>query len=266
MDSTGKVIAITGGGSGIGAAVARRYAAEGARVVVLGRRPEPLEEVAAGTGAHVITCDASVREQVENAIAEIIDRFGRLDVAVANAGGAVLASVTDTDDEAWDFAMRSNLSSAFVFCRAALPSLIETRGQVVVVSSLAGLFAGPNSASYVTAKHALVGLTRSIARDFGPKGVRANAVCPGWVRTPLADRGMDALAEASGIAGGRAEAYRTATAEVPLRRAAEPAEIASIVRFLGSAESSYITGAVIVADGGAHAVDLPTLAFERAGL
>ncbi|MFQ6268297.1 SDR family NAD(P)-dependent oxidoreductase [Kutzneria viridogrisea] len=260
-----RVVAVTGGGTGIGAAVARRYAAEGANVVVLGRRREPLEKVAEETGAHVIACDASVTSDAENAVAEIIGRFGRLDVVVANAGGHGLSSVTDTDDEEWEFALRSNLSSAFVFCRASLPSLVEAGGQVVIVSSLAGLFAGPNVAGYTVAKHALIGLTRSIARDYGPHGVRANAVCPGWVRTPMADGEMDQFAEAAGFAGGRDEGYRRATAEVPLRRPAEPDEIASIVRFLGSPESSYITGAVLVADGGAHAVDLPTLAFERVG-
>jgi NAD(P)-dependent dehydrogenase (short-subunit alcohol dehydrogenase family) len=266
VDSSGKVVAITGGGTGIGAAVARRYAGEGAHVVVLGRRREPLEKVAAETGAHVIAGDASVREDAETAVAEIVGKYGRLDVVVANAGGHGLSSVVDTGDDEWELALRSNLSSAFVLCRAALPSLVETGGQIVVVSSLAGLFAGPNVAGYTVAKHALIGLTRSIARDFGPRGVRANAVCPGWVRTPMADGEMDQFATAAGFTGGRDEGYRRVTAEVPLRRPAEPGEIAAIVRFLGSEESSYITGAVIVADGGAHAVDLPTLAFERAGM
>ncbi|AHH99361.1 SDR family oxidoreductase [Kutzneria viridogrisea] len=264
--SKNRVVAITGGGTGIGAAVAQRYAAEGAQVVVLGRRREPLAEVAARTGAHVITCDASASDQVRAAIDEVLDRYGRLDVAVANAGGHGLSSVTGTEDEAWRLAMQSNLDSAFVFCRAALPELVLTGGQVVVVSSLAGLFAGPNVAGYTVAKHALIGLTRSIARDYGPQGVRANAVCPGWVRTPMADGEMAQFAEAAGFTGGHEEGYRRVTAEVPLRRAAEPEEIANIVWFLGSDQSSYITGAVLVADGGAHAVDLPTLAFERAGM
>lgn len=266
MSTESSVVAITGGGTGIGAAVARDYAGEGAEVVVLGRRREPLEKVAEETGAHVIGCDASDRGDAERAIAEIIGRFGRLDVVVANAGGHGLSSVTETGDEEWELALRSNLSSAFVFCRAALPSLVETGGRIVVVSSLAGLFAGPNVAGYTVAKHALIGLTRSIARDYGPRGVRANAVCPGWVRTPMADGEMDQFAAAAGFDGGHDEAYRRVTAEVPLRRAAEPEEIASVIHFLASPESSYITGAVLVADGGAHAVDLPTLAFERAGM
>ncbi|MFD4668707.1 SDR family NAD(P)-dependent oxidoreductase [Lentzea sp. NPDC058450] len=251
-------IAITGGGTGIGAATARRYAAEGARVAVIGRRREPLEEVAAETGALVVVADVSVRAEADRAVTEVVEAFGRLDVAVANAGGSGSSSVLDTGDDEWDAALRSNLTSAFVFTRAALPHLVETRGRIVVVSSLAGLFAGPAVAGYTTAKHAVIGLTRSLARDYGPLGVRANAVCPGWVRTPMADEEMTALAGVS-----VEEAYATVTADVPLRRPAEPDEIASVVRFLGSAESSYVTGAVLVADGGAHVVDVPTLAFDR---
>lgn len=261
----GKTIAITGGGTGIGEAVAKRYTADGAAVAVLGRRKEPLQRVAAETGAMPIVADVTDREQAEGAIRQVVGEFGQLDGFVANAGGHGFASVTDTDDERWDDAMRANLSSAFVACRAALPELMGTRGAVVLVSSLAGLFAGPNVAGYTVSKHALLGLAKTIARDYGPVGVRANAVCPGWVRTPMADGEMDEFAAAAGI-DGREEAYNRATADVPLRRPAEPAEIASIVRFLGSPDSSYMTGSVLVADGGAHIVDLPTLEFGHAGM
>jgi meso-butanediol dehydrogenase / (S,S)-butanediol dehydrogenase / diacetyl reductase len=109
-------------------------------------------------------------------------------------------------------------------------------------------------------KHALVGLTRSLARDYGQHGVRVNAVCPGWVRTPMADGEMDVLTGQAGLAD-REAAYRRVTENVPLGRPGRPEEIAAIIRFLASAESSYITGSVLVADGGAHVVDLPTIAF-----
>ena len=135
----------------------------------------------------------------------------------------------------------------------------------MVVSSLAGLFAGPSVAGYTVGKHALIGLTRSLARDYGAHGVRVNAICPGWVQTPMADAEMDEFSEKAGI-GSREDAYRTVTADVPLGRAALPSEIASVARFLGSAESSYMTGAVLVVDGGAHIVDVPTLAFDHAGM
>jgi len=114
-------------------------------------------------------------------------------------------------------------------------------------------------------KHALIGLTKSLARDYGKHGVRVNAICPGWVQTPMADAEMDQFGERAGIPD-RADAYRTVTADVPLGRAALPAEIAAVARFLGSGESSYMTGAVLVVDGGAHIVDVPTLAFDHAGM
>ena len=132
----------------------------------------------------------------------------------------------------------------------------------MVISSIAGLAAAPESVGYVTAKHGLIGLARSMARDFGPSGVRVNTVCPGWVRTPMADQEMDQLAVLHGLAG-REAAYALATSQVPLRKPAEPEEVAAVVAFLASAQASAVTGAVITADGGATAVDLPTTGFDR---
>jgi meso-butanediol dehydrogenase / (S,S)-butanediol dehydrogenase / diacetyl reductase len=264
-DVAGKVVVITGGGTGIGAAVAERYAAEGAHVAVLGRRAEPLERVADAVGGLAVVADAADTESAREALRTVKARFGRIDVLVANAGGHGFASVLDTDDAAWQAALRANLTTAFTTSRECLAALVESRGQIVIVSSLAGLFAGPSVAGYTVGKHALVGLTRTLARDYGAQGVRVNAVCPGWVRTPMADGEMDELAEHAGLAS-RDEGYASVTRDVPLRRPADPAEIAAAVRFLGSGESSYITGATLVVDGGAHVVDVPTLAFEHAGM
>ncbi|WP_025159138.1 SDR family NAD(P)-dependent oxidoreductase [Leifsonia aquatica] len=259
------VVLITGGGTGIGAATARRYAAGGAHVVVVGRRKEPLDALAAETGALAVVADASVREEMEAAISRVVAEFGRIDVVVANAGGHGLATVADTDDDAWELSFRTNTTTAFVLARAALPHLIATRGRIVIVSSLAGLFAGPSVAGYTVGKHALIGLTRSLARDYGRSGVRVNAVCPGWVQTPMADAEMEEFARQAGLDGPE-QGYDLVTADVPLGRPAQPEEIAAVIRFLGSAESSYITGATIVVDGGAHIVDVPTIPLARAGL
>ena len=261
----GVVALVTGGGTGIGEAIARRLAREGAHVVATGRRREPLERVAAEIHGTAIVADAADAGEMTGVVAEVLRRHGRLDVVVANAGGHGFATVLDTDDEGWEAALRANLTTAFVAVRAALPALIEARGRVVVISSIAGLAAGPSVAGYTVGKHALIGLTRSLARDYGRNGVRVNAVCPGWVATPMADEEMDAFAAAAGIAS-RAEAYERVTADVPLRRPAQPDEIAAVVTFLASEESSYVTGATIVADGGAHIVDLPTIAFDHAGM
>ena len=196
---------------------------------MVGRRPEPLRAVADAVGAHPIVADAADTASAQAAVAEVLATFGRLDVLVANAGGHGFSPVADTDDDSWDAAIRANLTTAFVMAREALPSLIEAKGQIVIVSSLAGLFAGPSVAGYTVGKHALIGLTRTLARDYGRRGVRVNAVCPGWVQTPMADDEMDEFATQAGL-GSREEAYATVTADVPLQRPARPAEIASVVR------------------------------------
>jgi len=188
-------------------------------------------------------------------------RFGAVDVLVANAGGHGAGTAADVADDAWAESIRSNMSTCLVAARACLPELIARRGCIVVVSSIAGLAASPESVGYVTAKHGLIGLARSIARDFGPRGVRVNTVCPGWVRTPLADEEMDQLAALRGLAD-RDAAYALATAQVPLRRPADAAEVAAVVAFLASGHASAVTGALATVDGGATAVDLPTTAFD----
>ncbi len=261
----GRVVMITGGGTGIGAAIAERFAAEDAHVAVVGRRLEPLQAVAASVGALPVVADAADAASARAAVQTVLAHFGRIDVLIANAGGHGFAAVGETDDEGWQSSLTTNLTTAFTMARESLPALIEAKGQVVVVSSLAGLFAGPSVAGYTVGKHALIGLTRSLARDYGKHGVRVNAICPGWVQTPMADAEMDEFGERAGIPS-RADAYRTVTADVPLGRAALPAEIAAVARFLGSGESSYMTGAILVVDGGAHIVDVPTLAFDHAGM
>jgi meso-butanediol dehydrogenase / (S,S)-butanediol dehydrogenase / diacetyl reductase len=259
----GKVALVTGAGTGIGAAVVRRLAGEGARVVLTGRRVGPLRQTAATLGERgvVVDGDAADRAAAERAVETALDRFGRLDVLVANAGGHRPGTVLDVDDEAWAYTLRTNLNTAFVTARACLPAMMRGGGgSIVVVASIAGLFAGPGIAGYVTTKHALIGLTRSLARDYGRHGIRANALCPGWVRTPMADGEMDELAARDGIT--REEAYALTSRDTPLGRPGEPEEVAAVVAFLASSEASLMTGSVVVADAGAGAVDLPTIAFD----
>ncbi len=165
------------------------------------------------------------------AVAAARDRFGPVSILVANAGGPGGGTAADVTDAAWAESLQANLSTCLVSARACLPDLIETGGAIVVVSSIAGLAASPESVGYVTAKHGLIGLARSMARDFGPRGVRVNVVCPGWVRTPMADAEMDQLMELRGLAS-RDAAYELATSQVPLRRPAGPDEVAAVIAFL----------------------------------
>lgn len=259
----GRVVLITGAGTGIGAATARRVVAEGARVVLTGRRLAPLREVAGplGEDALALPADAADSAAVRDLVATATDHFGRLDVVVANAGGHGLGAALDTDDTAWQRSLEVNLNTAFVTIREALPALLVRGGSVVLVSSLAGLFAGPGVCGYVTTKHALIGLTRSIARDYGRRGVRANVVCPGWVRTAMGDEQMDEFGAARGLT--RDQAYALVTENTPLGRPAEPEEVASVIAFLASPDAAIVSGAIVTADAGASAVDLPTIELAR---
>jgi meso-butanediol dehydrogenase/(S,S)-butanediol dehydrogenase/diacetyl reductase len=259
MTFAGKVVLVTGGGTGIGAACARRFAAEGARVAVIGRRLEPLKEVAAGIGGLALAGDAAEPTFLREALDTIRAHWGGLDVLIAAAGSTAAGAALQTSDQAWAAGLRANLTTAFVAARESLPYLLERCGSIVIISSIAGLAAGTEVCGYTTAKHALIGLARSLARDYGPQGVRVNVVCPGWVKTPMADAELQSLAEAKGLT--LEETYALVTRDVPLRRAAEPEEIAAVCRFLASEEASIITGAVVTADGGATIVDVPTLAF-----
>ena len=257
---TSEVAFITGGGTGIGAAVAQQFCAAGGRVVLMGRRPEPLQAVAGPLGGLVAVGDAANAEDVRRALNLARSAFGGVDVLVANAGGHGLGTATETDDASWALSTRLNLDTAFVCARELLPELIRRRGNMVILSSLAGHFAGPGVTGYVTMKHALIGLTKSLARDYGRQGVRVNAVCPGWVRTAMADEQMQVLIDKYQLPDLDA-AYALVTKDVPLGRAASPDDVAHAVLYLASPHAAMVTGASLMVDGGASAVDLPTVAF-----
>ncbi len=261
----GRAAIITGGGTGIGAATARRLARDGAAVVLAGRRYQPLAALAGELGdrALAVAADVGSAPDMVRVVAAARERFGPAGILVANAGGPGAGTAADVTDAAWADSLQVNLSTCLVSARACLPDLIATRGVIVVVSSIAGLAASPESVGYVTAKHGLIGLARSMARDFGPRGVRVNVVCPGWVRTPMADQEMDQLMRLRGLAS-RDAAYELATSQVPLRRPASADEVAAAIAFLAGQDASAVTGAVLTVDCGATAVDLPTTAYDLA--
>ena len=220
---TGKVAVVTGGGSGIGAAIARRFAAEGARVVVTGRRREVIQEMAAELGGLAVAGDAADPAHAAEVVDATVAAFGGIDVVVANAGIDRPGSAVEVTDADWHRTIDVNLTGPLMLLRAAIPVMIgRGGGSVVLVSSVNGLANAPRAVAYDASKAGLISLARSVAVDFGPRGIRANAVCPGWVVTPMGDADMDAMAAARGIS--RDDAYRLASAGVPLRRPASPEE------------------------------------------
>ena len=255
-----RVMLITGAGSGIGAAVAERATADGWQVTICGRRPGPLEQVAARTGARPVVADitdpAAVRALVDSTVAE----QGGLDCVVANAGVMRGGSVADLDPADWELTLRTNLTAPYLLARAALPHLLAGSGSIVAVASIAALRASSSAAAYAVSKAGLVMLTQSLAADFGPAGLRANVVCPGWVRTEMADQEMTEFGAPHGL--DRDTAYREVTRLVPQRRPAEPAEIAAAITWLAGPDASYVNGACLVVDGGTVLIDPGTVGLD----
>ena len=252
---------VTGAATGIGRATAFAFAREGYAVALVGRRVEPLEQLATelrenGGQAIAAPADVTSPEQATDAIGAAVEHFGGIDVLVNNAAVGDSAPLLDESLERWEETLRINLTGAFLTTQLALPHLIERRGAVVNVASINGMLAGPGWTSYCVSKAGLIMLAKCVANDYGRKGVRANTVCPGWVRTPMGDHDMDELGRAHGV--DREGAYALAHRQHPLGRAAQPEEIADVIAFVASPRAAYVTGATVMVDGGTTIVD-PTV-------
>jgi meso-butanediol dehydrogenase/(S,S)-butanediol dehydrogenase/diacetyl reductase len=257
-----RVVIVTGGGTGIGEATTRLLSEGGHHVVVSGRRPEPLRRLERETGALAYPSDAGDPDAADGLVRTALAAHGRLDGLVLNAGIARSGAVGELPLADWDEVMRTNLTGPLLLLRAAIPHLLESRGSVVAVASVAALRNGMRNAAYATSKAALLQLCRSLAVDYGRRGLRANTVCPSWVRSEMADRRMARFAEEAELQEGVESAYGEATRLLPAGRPGEPREIAEAITWLLSPAASYVNGAVLTVDGGATALDPGTLAFD----
>ncbi len=268
MRLQGKTALITGGGAGIGAALATLFTAEGAYVCITGRRQTALDGVAEGLPAgSCATCagDVTSFDDAKAMVAKALGFTGRLDILVNNAGIDPAATVTDVDPEVFRAVVETNLVGPFLMMKAALPHMIEAGGGVILnVSSLAGVRCLPGMPAYCSSKAGLNHLTRQVALDYGAAGVRCNVICPGAVRTEMLEHAMQPAAAAleTDLDG----VFARMTANSPLRRVATPEEIARACLCLVSDDNSYLTGAEIVVDGGTHVVDANATWLNNAGM
>jgi len=254
---THRVAIVTGSGSGIGRAIAHRLAANGDQLVIVDREADRGEATvasitAAGGEARFITCDVSSTESVQAMVAAVIGAFGQIDVLVNNAGIPGPGAQVDTfPDDDWDRVLAINLGGVFRCTKYAVPYLERSgRGAIVNIASTFGMIGAPETPAYAAAKGGVVNLTRQLAVDLGPRGIRVNAVSPGYVNNDMARRGESMTAEQ---AAGRWAEREAAAALQPLGRQGETDEIAAVVAFLASDAASFMTGAIVPVDGGCTA-------------
>ena len=247
----GRVAVVTGGGSGIGKAIALRFARAGAKIVVVGRRAAAIEAVAREAGGEAIAADVAREPDVEALFAAVVARHGRLDVLVNNAGvTGPVAPAAQMDMAAWDETMAINLRGVILCLKHAIRAMQPRRsGAIVNMSSLMGLRGYPMRSAYVATKFAVIGITQSVAQEVGKDGIRVNAMCPGAVNGELMERVIAARAKAENRRP--EEIIRSAYTDVAaLRRWIEPAEVADVALFLASDASSSITGEHLRVDAG----------------
>ncbi len=268
MNLNGKVALITGGGTGIGTAIAKRFVADGAKICISGRRKELLDEVArslpSGTVA-VCAGDVSKLEDARRMVEATVALGGKIDVLVNNAGIDPGGTVVDIDPELWKKVIDINLTGPFFTMKVAIPYMIKSGGgSIINVSSLAGTRCLPGMPAYCSSKAGLIMLTQQAAVDYGPDNIRCNVVCPGGVRTPMVEHSLAGLRDAlkTDLEG----VFKFVSGNTPLRRFATPEEMGGICSYLASDDSSYMSGAALLVDGGVAPVDAAGATLNTAGM
>lgn len=248
----GKVALVTGSASGIGRAAAKRLAEAGARLALLDIQESKGKKVQAeienlGTKAEFFPCDVRVSHQCSQTIQEVCREFGKIDILVNNAGSIIRKNTVDLTEEEWDFMLEVNLKSIYLLSHHILPGMIQNRGGIIInVSSGWGLKGGTNAAAYCAAKGGVINLTRAMAIDHGPDNIRVNCVCPGDTETALLH------SEAAQLGMNKDQFLKEASAR-PLHRVGLPGDIADAILYLASDLSSWVTGSVLIVDGGGTA-------------
>jgi len=251
MSLKGKVALVTGSTSGIGLGIARALAAEGASVMLNGfGDAAEIGRLQSELKARYYAADMAKPAEVRRLVEQTVDQLGRLDILVNNAGIQHVAPVEEFPDDRWDAVMAINLSASFHAIKAALPAMRRNGwGRIINIASAHGLVASTSKAAYVAAKHGLVGLTKVVALETAASGITCNAICPGWVLTPLVQKQIDELARRERISADEAK-RRLLSEKQPSGDFATPEQIGGLAVFLSSAAASQIRGAALSIDGG----------------
>lgn len=242
----GKIAVITGGGSGIGEAISRRFASEGAEVIILDVNEEPANTVADSISGKCFQCDISDSNSVETVFKTIAEEGSHPDILVNNAGIAHIGNATDTDPDDFDRIMSVNVRGPYLCIRAIIPSMIKKGGgSILNLASVASNLGIPDRFAYSTSKGAVYTMTLSVARDFVEKGIRCNCLCPARVHTPFVDNYLK-----ENYPGKEKEMFTQLEATQPIGRMAKPSEIAALATYICSDEASFVTGSAFDIDGG----------------